>query len=98
MNGGAVKIIKDVPTCGWCRSVKMIPIQARHPYQIVLLSFLVLSLPQPLSPGERRADNSRGIAQVIAFMGEAGLLKQPLPAADRFVELKYLLAAGVKAN
>ena len=29
-------------------------------------------------------------------MNEAALLKQPLPAAERFVELKYLQAAGVK--
>ena len=40
--------------------------------------------------------NVKGLAQVITFMGEAGLLKQPLPTAERFVELKYLQAAGVK--
>jgi ABC-type nitrate/sulfonate/bicarbonate transport system substrate-binding protein len=40
--------------------------------------------------------NVKGLSQVIAFMGEAGLLKQPLPAAERFVELKYLPMAGVK--
>jgi ABC-type nitrate/sulfonate/bicarbonate transport system substrate-binding protein len=40
--------------------------------------------------------NVKGLSQVIAFMNEAGLLKQPLPAAERFVELKYLQAAGVK--
>ena len=37
-----------------------------------------------------------GLKQVIAFMAEAGLLKHPLPNAERFVELKYLHAAGVK--
>src|SRR5262245_9198223 len=31
-----------------------------------------------------------GFAQVIASMGEAGLLKAPLPPADRFVDLQYL--------
>ncbi len=40
--------------------------------------------------------NTNGLNQVIAFMAEAGLLKQPVPTAERFVELKYLQAAGVK--
>jgi ABC-type nitrate/sulfonate/bicarbonate transport system substrate-binding protein len=30
-----------------------------------------------------------GLAQVIAFMGEAGQLKAPLPEPERFVELRY---------
>ncbi|HVA12542.1 MAG TPA: ABC transporter substrate-binding protein [Stellaceae bacterium] len=38
----------------------------------------------------------QGLAQVIAFMGEAGVLKAPLPAPDRFVDDSYLRAAGVK--
>jgi ABC-type nitrate/sulfonate/bicarbonate transport system substrate-binding protein len=37
-----------------------------------------------------------GLARVIAFMGEAGQLKPPLPAPERFVELRYLRLAGVK--
>lgn len=37
-----------------------------------------------------------GLAQVIAMMGEAGALKPPLPAPDRFVDLQYLQAAGVQ--
>ncbi len=40
--------------------------------------------------------NVKGMSQVIAFMGEAGLLKEPLPPAERFVELKYLRIAGGK--
>jgi hypothetical protein len=36
-----------------------------------------------------------GVAQVIASMGEAGLLKAPLPPADRFVDFQYLRLAGV---
>ena len=40
--------------------------------------------------------NVKGLRQVIDFMGEAGLLKAPLPAPERFVELKYLQTAGVK--
>jgi ABC-type nitrate/sulfonate/bicarbonate transport system substrate-binding protein len=38
----------------------------------------------------------KGLDQVIAFMGEAGALKGPLPAATRFVDLQYLRAAGVE--
>jgi hypothetical protein len=37
-----------------------------------------------------------GLARVIAFMGEAGQLQAPLPAADRFVDLRYLREAGVR--
>jgi ABC-type nitrate/sulfonate/bicarbonate transport system substrate-binding protein len=38
----------------------------------------------------------KGLTQVIAFMGEAGLLKPPLPEAERFIDLRYLQLAGVK--
>jgi ABC-type nitrate/sulfonate/bicarbonate transport system substrate-binding protein len=38
----------------------------------------------------------KGLGQVIALMGEAGTLKAPLPAAERFVDLQYLRAAGVE--
>jgi ABC-type nitrate/sulfonate/bicarbonate transport system substrate-binding protein len=40
--------------------------------------------------------NLNGLTQVIAFMGEAGTIKAPLPAAERFVDLQYLDAAGVR--
>jgi ABC-type nitrate/sulfonate/bicarbonate transport system substrate-binding protein len=36
-----------------------------------------------------------GLAQVIAFMGEGGVIKSPLPPPERFVDLRYLRAAGV---
>ncbi|MGB6537792.1 MAG: ABC transporter substrate-binding protein [Xanthobacteraceae bacterium] len=36
-----------------------------------------------------------GLQQVIAMMAEAGLLKPPLPAARRFIDLRYLQEAGV---
>jgi hypothetical protein len=36
------------------------------------------------------------LQQVIAMMAEAGLLKPPLPQAERFVDLDYLRAAGVQ--
>jgi ABC-type nitrate/sulfonate/bicarbonate transport system substrate-binding protein len=38
----------------------------------------------------------KGLDQVIAFIGEGGGLKAPLPAAARFVDLQYLRAAGVE--
>lgn len=37
-----------------------------------------------------------GLAQVIAFMGETGRIKAPLPAPDRFVDLQYLRLAGIR--
>ncbi len=36
------------------------------------------------------------LRRVIAMMAEADLLKPPLPAAERFVDLQYLQAAGVR--
>jgi len=36
----------------------------------------------------------KGLAQVIAFMGEAGVLKAPLPAPERFADPRYLRLAG----
>jgi len=32
----------------------------------------------------------KGLAQVIAFMGEAGTLEDPLPPPERFFDLQYL--------
>jgi ABC-type nitrate/sulfonate/bicarbonate transport system substrate-binding protein len=40
--------------------------------------------------------NLAGLAQVIAFMGEGGSIRPPLPAPERFVDLQYLRAAGVE--
>ena len=37
-----------------------------------------------------------GVAQVIAFMGQGGIIKDPLPAPEQFVDLRYLKAAGVE--
>jgi ABC-type nitrate/sulfonate/bicarbonate transport system substrate-binding protein len=37
-----------------------------------------------------------GLAQVIAFMGDAGMLARPLPQPERFIDLQYLKAAGVE--
>ena len=38
----------------------------------------------------------KGLAQVIAFMGESGQIKRPLPEPERFVDLRYLDLAGVR--
>lgn len=38
----------------------------------------------------------KGLQQVIAMMAQAGLLKPPLPQAERFVDLQYLQAAEVR--
>jgi len=40
--------------------------------------------------------NIAGLAQVIAFMGDGGMLKHPLPQPERFTDLRYLKAAGVE--
>jgi ABC-type nitrate/sulfonate/bicarbonate transport system substrate-binding protein len=37
-----------------------------------------------------------GVAKVIELLGMTGALKAPLPAADRFVNLQYLKAAGLQ--
>jgi len=37
-----------------------------------------------------------GLKEVIALMGEAGNLKPPLPSAERFVDTRYLQAAGLQ--
>lgn len=40
--------------------------------------------------------DTSGIAQVVAMMAEAGQISGPPPAPERFVERKYLEAAGVE--
>ena len=37
-----------------------------------------------------------GLAQVIAFMADGGMLPKPLPQPERFIDLQYLKAAGVE--
>jgi ABC-type nitrate/sulfonate/bicarbonate transport system substrate-binding protein len=37
-----------------------------------------------------------GLSKVIELLGESGTLKQPLPAAGRFVDLQFLQAAGMQ--
>ena len=45
---------------------------------------------------ERGEIDVKGIAQVIAFMGQTGQIKAPLPDANRFVDLRYLERAGIR--
>jgi ABC-type nitrate/sulfonate/bicarbonate transport system substrate-binding protein len=40
--------------------------------------------------------NLTGMQQAIAMLGESGVIKPPLPGAERFVDLQYLQAAGVQ--
>jgi ABC-type nitrate/sulfonate/bicarbonate transport system substrate-binding protein len=40
--------------------------------------------------------NLKGLEQVIGFMAEGGAIAAPLPALERFVELRYLRAAGMQ--
>ena len=40
--------------------------------------------------------NPKGMAQVIAFMAEAGTIKPPLPPPERFLDLRYLQSAASK--
>jgi ABC-type nitrate/sulfonate/bicarbonate transport system substrate-binding protein len=54
-----------------------------------------------LQPGsdvlpERGEIDLAALQQVVAMMGEAALLKPPLPPAARFVDLEYLRAAGLQ--
>jgi len=38
----------------------------------------------------------KGMQQVIALMAEGGILKPPLPSPERFIDLRYLQAAGIQ--
>jgi ABC-type nitrate/sulfonate/bicarbonate transport system substrate-binding protein len=38
----------------------------------------------------------KGMEAAISFLGEAGVIKPPLPPADRFMDLQYLRAAGLQ--
>jgi ABC-type nitrate/sulfonate/bicarbonate transport system substrate-binding protein len=45
----------------------------------------------------KRAEiNLEGLAQVIAFIEEGGVIKPPRPVPERFVDLQYLRAAGAQ--
>ncbi len=52
--------------------------------------------PKPGVLPKRGEIDPNGMRQVIAMLGEAGLLKPPLPPAERFLDLQYLRAAGVQ--
>ena len=40
--------------------------------------------------------NVKGVGQMIAIMAQAGVIKPPLPTAERFFDLQYLEAAGIR--
>jgi ABC-type nitrate/sulfonate/bicarbonate transport system substrate-binding protein len=45
---------------------------------------------------QRGEIDMKGMATAIEFMGEAGILKPPMPGPERFVDLQYLHAAGIE--
>lgn len=40
--------------------------------------------------------NLKAFNQVLALMGEAGVIPTPVPTAERFIDLRYLKAAGIQ--
>ncbi len=45
----------------------------------------------------RRGELSlKAFNQVLALMGKAGVIPTPVPAAERFIDLRYLKAAGIQ--
>ena len=40
--------------------------------------------------------NLNAFNQVLALLGEAGVIPTPVPAAERFINLRYLKAAGIQ--
>ena len=46
-------------------------------------------------PREAEID-MKALAQVTIMMAETGVLEPPLPVPEKFVDLQYLRAAGVK--
>jgi ABC-type nitrate/sulfonate/bicarbonate transport system substrate-binding protein len=40
--------------------------------------------------------NVAGVAKVLDLIGEAGVLKEPMPSADSLIDLQYLKAAGIQ--
>jgi hypothetical protein len=60
-----------------------------------VLSFYLDEGDKGIVPGQAEL-NVKGVEQMIAIMGQAGVIKPPLPSAQRFVDLQYLEAAGIK--
>jgi hypothetical protein len=40
--------------------------------------------------------NVAGVNKVVALLADAGQIAKPVPAANRFVDLQYLQAAGLQ--
>jgi NitT/TauT family transport system substrate-binding protein len=56
---------------------------------------LYLNPDRGVLPKQAEIDQA-AVGQVIAFMGQGGIIKEPLPAPEQFIDLQYLRAAGVK--
>ncbi len=78
------------------RVIKVIAETTRISDDIASQTLDLLTNPKPGVLPKRGEIDLNGLRQVIAMMGEAGLLKPPLPPAERFVDLQYLRAAGVQ--
>ena len=49
------------------------------------------------SPVHLRGEiDAKGFATAVSFLGEGGVLKAPLPDPERFIDRRYLTAAGVR--
>lgn len=78
------------------RVIKIIAETTRTPDAIAGETLDLLTQPKPDVLPNRGEIDPNGLREVIAMMGEAGLLKPPLPPAERFIDLQYLRAAGVQ--
>ena len=88
------KFIRDPPNR---KSVVKIIVETTGSSEVIAAQTLALYFEPERKVLPRQGElNLDGLTQVIAFMGEAGTIKAPLPAARRFVDLQYLEAAGVR--
>jgi NitT/TauT family transport system substrate-binding protein len=76
--------------------VKVIAETMRSTDAIAAQTLDLLTQPKPGVLPRRGEIGLDGMQQVITMMAEAGLLKPPLPPAERFIDLQYLRAAGVQ--
>jgi ABC-type nitrate/sulfonate/bicarbonate transport system substrate-binding protein len=92
--GAAFKFIRDPgnrPT-----TVKIIMETTDSPADIAEQTLRLFFEPERNVLPKQAEINVKGLAVVIAFMSEAGNLKQPFPSPERFIDLQYLRMAGVK--
>lgn len=92
--GAAFKFIRD--PANRKAVVKIIVATTDSPADIAEQSLKLFFDPERNVLPKQGEINLKGLAQVIAFMGEAGTIKAPLPSPERFVDLQYLRLAGIK--